>query len=159
MKTNYLFPHRLKLISGLVFTLSVIMYIVNLATDYNETFKLEASVFAILSGGFQEENVVFGIIRDNIVDEIIMLFIISSGLIFAFSKEKQEDELVSNIRLHSLAWATIANYCILLFCYLFIYGFPFLNVLMVAMFSQLLIFIILFRYRMYRFYNTRQNEE
>lgn len=159
MKTNYLFPHKYKLISGVLFTLSVLLYIINMSTDYAERFTLEAPVFAILSDGIGQQNVAFGIIRDNIMDEILMLLIITSGLTFAFSKEKHEDEMVAAIRLNSLAWATIANYCILLFCYLFIYGFPFLNVLMLAMFSQLLIFIILFRYKMYRFNTTRQNEE
>lgn len=42
---------------------------------------------------------------------------------------------------------------------MFIYGFPFLNIMMVALLSQLIIFIVLFRYKMYRFYNTRQDEE
>jgi len=86
------------------------------------------------------------------------LFVLVSGIVFAFSKEKHEDEMVQSIRLNSLAWATIANYSILLLCYLFVYGFPFTNVLMAAMFSQLIIFILLFRYKMYRFY-TLQHEE
>ena len=158
MKTNYLIPHKYKTTSGVLFTLSIVVYILSMSDD-TEIFNLEAPVFAILSGGFQEQDVFFGLIRNNIFDEILMLLIIISGLTFAFSKEKYEDELVAAIRLNSLAWATIANYSILLFCYLFIYGFPFLNVLMLAMFSQLLIFIILFRYKMYRFNHTRQNEE
>lgn len=159
MKTNYLFPHKYRHVSGFFFIVSVILYVINMTTDYAERVTLEAPVFAILSDGIGQDKVAFGIIRDNIMDEILMLIIIVSGILFAFSKEKQEDEFVASIRLHSLAWATIANYSILLFCYLFIYGFPFLNVLMLAMFSQLIIFIVLFRYKMYRFNTTRQNEE
>ena len=67
--------------------------------------------------------------------------------------------MVSSIRLHSLAWATILNYAIIFFSYMFIYGLPFLYVLMGAMFSQLLIFIILFRYNIYKLNKTGAYEE
>lgn len=128
--------------------------------DSDSRLTLNTSVFAIMGDDvFGSNPVYFGFMENNIIDELLVLIVIVSGLIFAFSKEKHEDEMVSSIRLHSLAWATIANYFILLISYLFIYGLPFMNVLMAAMFSQLLIFIILFRYKMYRFYNTLQNEE
>lgn len=160
MKTNYLFPNRLKHISGLVFVVSLLLLITLFALDEFDNFKIEAPVFAILDDAvFGAKAVYFGMTTNSITDELLMIMILCSGIIFAFSKEKHEDEMVSAIRLHSLAWATILNYSILLFCYIFIYGLPFLNVLMAAMFSQLLIFIALFRYRMYRLYNTRQHEE
>jgi hypothetical protein len=84
-----------------------------------------------------------------------MCLTIIAGIIFAFSKEKHEDEMVAAIRLHSLAWATIVNYAILLLSYLLIFDIAFLNVLMAAMFTQLIIFIILFRFKMNGFYRAR----
>ena len=158
MKTNYLFPHRYKWVSGALFALAfVILIFFFVYTDYEET-QLRIKVFAI-ADGFLGDNVYFKVVENSVIDELLMLVVIISGLVFAFSREKQEDEMVAAIRLNSLAWATIANYMILLFCYLFIYGLPFLNVLMGAMLSQLVIFIILFRYKMYRFNNPGQNEE
>jgi hypothetical protein len=165
MKTSYLFPHRLKAISGVVFVVSF-LFLVLLCTLGEDALQLEARVPAIVTDfDVATNNFVFGDIKyftwvtNPVADEICMLFILVSGIIFAFAKEKHEDEMVQAIRLNSLAWATIANYGILLFFYLFIYGFPFLNVLMGAMFSQLIIFILLFRYKMYRFYTTLQHEE
>ena len=160
MKTSYLFAHRLKTISGILFVLSFILFVSFYAFDQFGNFEYKAKVFAIIGNdGFLGNNDIFDWVENSIVDEVLATIVIVSGVVFAFAKEKHEDEMVQSIRLHSLAWATIANYGILLFCYLFVYGLPFLNVLMGAMFSQLIIFIILFRYKMYRFYTTQQDEE
>ena len=158
MKTNYLFPHKWKTISGIFFLLSFIGLASVFVLD-RETFEFKARVFAIIGQkDILGENIFFNVIEDSITDELLMLFLISSGVIYAFSKEKQEDEMVASIRLHSLAWSTIINYAIILFCYMFVYGFPFLNIMMVALLSQLLIFIVIFRFKMYRFYTTQDEE-
>ncbi|MFL9844107.1 hypothetical protein [Flavobacterium rhizosphaerae] len=159
MKTNYLFPHRFKTLSGILFVLCFLLLIGFFAFNLSETIIIKAKVFALMDNMLFGKEVYFGWVENNIVDEILVSIIIASGIIYAFSKEEHEDELVASIRLQSLAWATIANYAILLFCYIFIYGLPFLNVLMGAMFSQLIIFILLFRYKIFRFYNTRHDEE
>ena len=160
MKTNYLFPHRFKLMSGILFTLSFIALIVYTALNNPEESFFDFPVFAIIGdNGFFGDTQFFTVVRNPILDEIIVLLVIATGIVFAFSKEKNEDEMVAVIRLHSLAWATITNYAILFACYFFIYGLPFLNILMGAMFSQLIIFILLFRYRIYQFYNPGQDEE
>lgn len=159
MKTNYLFPHRYKWVSGVLFVIAfVLLTFLFVYTDYEDSPEFTVTVFAI-ADGFLDGNIFFKAVENSIIDEFLMLIVIVAGLVFAFSREKQEDEMVAAIRLNSLAWATIANYMILLFCYLFIYGLPFLNVLMGAMLSQLVIFIVLFRYKMYRFNNPRQDEE
>jgi len=160
MKTSYLFPHRLKTVSGILFVLSFITFVSFYAFDQFGNFEYKAKVFAIIGNdGFLGDNDIFGWIENSIVDEVLATIVIVTGIVFAFAKEKHEDEMVQSIRLHSLAWATIANYGILLLCYLFVYGLPFLNVLMGAMFSQLIIFIVLFRIKMYQFYTARQDEE
>ena len=160
MKTNYLFPHRFKWISGILFVISFIALIAYSSMSNVEDLPLNVWVFAIVGDNdFFGPTDYFIMTKNPIMDELLVLSVIVSGIVLAFSKEKHEDEMVASIRLNSLAWATIANYSILLFCYLFIYGFPFLNVLMGAMFSQLVIFIILFRYKMYQFNTSRQDEE
>lgn len=163
MKTNFLFPYRLKYVSGILFAVSFILFSVLYIFDKFSEFEIKARVFAIfgdtgLSENLFGNNVYFNWIENAVTDEILMLFVIPFGIIYAFSKEKHEDEMVAAIRMRSLAWATIINYTILLFGYLFIYGFAFLNVLIAAMVSQLLIFIILFRYKIYRFYTIVHEE-
>lgn len=165
MKTSYLFPHRFKVVSGVVFIVALTAMFLLYASGEDE-YQITAKVFAIIADvSLTNDNILFGDtvffswIENTVTDEICMLFVLVSGILFAFAKEKHEDEMVAAIRLHSLAWATIINYVILLLGYLFVYGFVFFNVMMVALVSQLLIFIILFRYKMYRFYNTLQHEE
>jgi len=160
MKTSYLFPHRFILPAGIIFIISLLSLVLYTTSLNDLGLSLNTPVFAIMSDDvIGADPVYFGTMENNIIDELLILAVILSGIVLAFAKEKHEDEMVANIRLQSLAWATIANYGIITFCYLFIYGLPFLTVLMVAMFSQLLIFIVLFRYKMVRFYNTLQHEE
>ena len=159
MKTNYLFPHRLKWISGIVFVISFALLTGYYIFDAYMWPEYNLKVFTIFGNdGFLVENVFFTSIENSVLDELLMLLVIPSGIVFAFSREKHEDEMVASVRLHSLAWATIVNYGILLFCYLLIYGVPFLNILIGAMFSQLLVFIIVFRYKMYQFNSGRYEE-
>lgn len=158
MKTTYLFPHRLKAVSGIVFLLSFSVLVLFYVFDVFEQYKIKVQVFALMDNDLFSSTKYFGFTENNIIDEILMMLTIVSGIVYAFSKEKSEDEMVAALRLQSLAWATIANYGIILLCYLFIYGLSFLSVLMAVMFSQLLIFIILFRYKMYRFYKSSHEE-
>jgi hypothetical protein len=158
MKTNYLFPHRFRTVSGALFVLSLAALILFMSIGNTEDFTVP--VFAIVGAeDLMGPHKYFTVIENPVMDEIIILALISSGIVFGFSKEKHEDEMVASIRLNSLAWATIANYGILFFCYLFVYGLPFFNILLHAMLSQLVIFVLLFRYKMYRFYNFGQDEE
>lgn len=160
MKTTHLFPYRFKWISGVVFTIALLCYATLYVTDSFDRFQINTKVFALISDQeFFNHTGWFGMIENGITDEILFTLIIVSGLVFAFSKEKTEDEMVASLRLNSLVRATVANYVILLLCYLLVYGFSFLNVLNVAMFSQLLIFIALFRISMYRFNTSAGHEE
>lgn len=160
MKTNFLFPYRLKTISGILFSISFVLLALFYSVAEFSDFEIKAKVFALFGDtGLLGNNESFFWLETSVTDELLMLFVIPFGLIFAFSKEKHEDEMVSAMRLNSLAWATIINYVIILLGYLFVYGMAFLNVLMVAMISQLLIFILLFRFKIYRFYKTAAHEE
>lgn len=160
MKTTYLFPYRYKWVSGIVFYVSLAALSILYLTDNFAEFEFKGKVFALIGdSGILGKSDWFGWIEDTILDEILFTLMITSGLIYAFSKERTEDEMVTSIRLNSLVKATIGNYLILLFCYIFIYGVSFLNVLNIAMFSQLLIFIALFRISMFRFNKSARYEE
>jgi len=164
MKTNYLFPNRFKVLSGIVFVVSFVFLIVLLGGG-DDNYVINAKVFAVVfdsdSGGVLPigNNQYFKWTENSITDELVVLLLIVSGVVFAFSKEKHEDELVASIRLKSLAWATIANYAILSLAYIFVYGLTFFSVILFAAFSQLIIFIVLFRINMYRFNKFASHEE
>lgn len=160
MKTNYLFPYRLKKISGAIFLISFITLTVFYFLDEFAYFEIKSKVFAVVGNtGLLGENDWFGWVENSITDEILVVLSIVFGIIFAFSKEKYEDEMVMSVRLNSLAWATIINYILIVLSYIFIYGVSFLTVMSAIMFSQLLIFIILFRYNIYKLNKAGADEE
>lgn len=159
MKTNFLFPHALKKPSLIVWMLSLagLVFVLNFNDD--EAVQLQANVFALMNDEGFKGPFYFSWAKNNILDEIVMLLFIASGLVFAFSKEKTEDEMVAKIRVESLVWATYLNYGILAFCILFIYGLPFLNVMLYNMFTLLVFFIIRFHWMLYKATKFETNEE
>lgn len=159
MKTTYLFPHRFKTISSILFVISFLLLLSMFLVDYLDNFDV---TFVILKFfGYSQNNMplVQSLFYALYADEIFMTVCVLSGLVYAFSKQKIEDEFVSAIRLSSLAWATIINYVIFLSLYLLMYEGAIYLVLYFASLSQLVIFIVLFRYNIYRFYTTTQDEE
>jgi hypothetical protein len=89
----------------------------------------------------------FGIVNNNILNEILGVLILLSSLLVAFSKEESEDEYILKIRLESLVWAVYLNYAILLISFLFIFDLSFLWVMIFNMFTILLFFIIRFNWQ------------
>lgn len=71
-------------------------------------------------------------------------------LIWVFSKENQEDEYISAIRLDAMQIAVYANYLILLIANFTFYSTDFLLVMVINLATIPTIFLIVFHYRMYR---------
>lgn len=159
MKTNFLFPNAFKKPSLLLLVLSCIGLVFVLNFNDDEGVNIQTNVFALMNDESFKGPFYFQWTKNNILDEIAMILFIVSGLIFAFSKEKIEDEMVAKIRLESLVWATYVNYAVLLCCILFIYGLPFLNVMMYNMFTLLLFFIIRFHWMLYKNNTLSDHEE
>ncbi|MEC5165270.1 Ca2+/Na+ antiporter [Flavobacterium sp. PL11] len=156
MKTNYLFPYSFKKGSGIILVFSLLaLLIISIANRDYDVIQLSVKTFALIYDKAGIHTAYFGLTENNIIDEIIMTVFIICGLIFAFSKEKIEDEMVSKIRLESLVWATYVNYVILLICVIFIYGLSFLQVMEYNMFTLLLFFIIRFHWTLYK--NSKLN--
>jgi len=159
MKTSYLFPHRFKLLSGILFVITGALLIYSLfdSTAFSKV-ELNMKVFAIADPGIFEPAIYFSWVENNIVDEIVLLLFSVSGLIFAFSKEKTEDEMTAKIRLDSLVWATYANYIVLMLCVIFVFSFAFLQALMFAIFTHLVFFILRYNWKIYKFNHSTDEE-
>ncbi len=158
MKLNYLFPHRFKRIGTWILIPFILLgwYVVN--------YDIEPEIFdfnvpAIFVDEIMGEKFVFGMTENNILNEIVGVVLILSFLMVAFSKEKQEDELIAKIRLDSLVWATYVNYAVLLFSMIFIYGMSFFWVMIFNMFTILLFFIVRFNWQVKKLNKTMCHEE
>lgn len=158
MKINYLFPHRFKRIGTLILIPFMLLgwYVVNYDI---EPEMFDFNVPAIFVDEIMGEKFVFGMTENNILNEIVGVVLIISFLMVAFSKEKQEDELIAKIRLDSLVWATYVNYAVLLFSMLFIYGMSFFWVMIFNMFTILLFFIVRFNWQVKKLNKTMTHEE
>ena len=97
--------------------------------------------------------------KNNLMDEILSVGIILSGLMAGFSREKEEDEYISRIRLNALVWAVYVNYAILLLAIIFISGTAFLSVMIYNMFTTILFFIIRYQWLLYRGRKEAGDEE
>jgi len=158
MKLNYLFPHSYKRI-GLALIIPLLAlgwYAINFDV---EPALLDFNVPAIFVDEINGDKFIFGMTENNVLNELIGIALIFSFLIAAFSKEKQEDELIEKIRLDSLVWATYVNYAVLLFSFLFVYGMSFFWVMIANMFTILLFFIIRFNWRVNALNKTMGHEE
>ncbi|WP_223551490.1 hypothetical protein [Aestuariivivens sp. NBU2969] len=148
MQTNYLLPHKYKKAGWFLFSIGVItgllFMIFELEPDF---FKIKVIQVFNSDTDFQgNKESFFSIIKNNVFDEIISIFIIIGGLLVGFTKEKVEDEFIYKLRQDSLVWAIIINYFVLIFAVLFIYDFTFLDVLVYNMFTPLIFFIIRFNF-------------
>jgi hypothetical protein len=154
MKTKFLLPERFKTIGWILLIPSAIAGLYMLFFNFDLELKfLDANVFSIYSNTF------FRLEKQNLTNEIIGIVFLIGSILVAFSREKQEDEFISKIRLESLVWATYINYAILFLCFLFFFEVGFLYVMIFNMFTILIIFIIRFNYILYRSRKSLQYEK
>jgi len=101
---------------------------------------------------------IFNLTTNNFTDEIASVLLIVGLLLVAFSREKVEDEHISQIRLESLLWAVLINSILLIIGIIFIYETLFLHVMVYNMCTPLIIFIARFNYIMYTERKKLQSE-
>lgn len=156
MNSRFLFSHKFK-IAGFILLLPALLGVLFFFLNYEPAF-FDWRVFAIADLGFNND-VFFGIIENNVTNELAGILLIVSLVFIAFSREKQEDEYISKIRLESLLWATYINYGILVLSLMFLYNFAFLWVMIFNMFTLLIIFIVRYYIMLNKMKREMTNEE
>ena len=149
MKTRNLLPYRFKKIGWILFVPALFLGIYYLVTDFEPEF-LNIQVFTVINEEIMSDSEYFTMMGNNVIDEIIGLLLIFGMAFIAMSKQKNEDEFISKIRVESLLWATYVNYAILVLAIILVYGFSFFWVLVFNMFTVLLFFIIRFNWALYK---------
>jgi hypothetical protein len=153
---KFLFNHKWKRISGWIFYLTIPVGIYLLFTDSFEDL-LKIRVFSLFHSETifttsNTENIIgsrgFQWIENGILDEILTFVIIVSGIIHSFCKEKIEDELISKIRMDSLVLSLYINYGVLLFFNFFVYELSYFYVMVFHLFTILILFNLIFRYKL-----------
>lgn len=142
---KFLLPNKYKVVGLFILIPATILGIILIFTGF-EGIQLNGKVFALLNNELFGKNQFFTIIKTNVTNTIVGILFIVGAILVGFSKEKQEDEFIANLRQSSLLWAVLINYILLLFSFAFIYGTAFLNVMVYNMFTVLIIFIARFNY-------------
>jgi hypothetical protein len=142
-----------------LFFLGVLFWVLYLIFEWEFEF-LDIVVYTPFSArdSFQFDNFSYPWLRNNIFDEIMSFIVIISGLVWSFSKEKLEDELITEIRKSSLVWAVYINYGAFLLATLLIYGLDFLSVPSFNLLTLLLFFNIRFEWLKYKHKNNNDEE-
>lgn len=150
MRTNYLFPYTTRYIGiGLI----LIHIPIKLIWD------------AYYPGGYHatdpEPNA-----TGNFLLSAPHLFFIGTTLmvliglfLVAFSRERIEDEQITQLRLDSLRWAIYLNYAILLFSLLFTHGVDSHDILMLDIWLPLLFFILRFQWVLYKLNRSARSND
>ena len=158
MPTKLLLPNRYKKFGWFILVPASIAGLVLRYYDFDANW-MHASVFAFASDGFPGNPTYFGFIDTNITNTVIGSLFILGAMLVGFSKEKNEDEFIAELRLSSLLWAVCVSYLLLLLAFLFVYGTPFFDVMVYNMFTVLIIFIVRFNFILYRNAKTVPDEK
>jgi type IV secretory pathway VirB6-like protein len=157
MNRSYLFPYRYKKVGMFIFLISFLLLIGWAVWDWSpELFDvkvpsiIKSNLLNIPRSSIWEVN--------NILDEILSIMAIISGLLWCFSKEVYEDELTGVIRKDSLIWAFYVNYILLILAFTFIYDLVFINVLMLNLFTPIIVFNIRFEWKKYQLKKSAHEE-
>ena len=81
------------------------------------------------------------------------------GVFVGFSRNKEDDEFIEQIRYESLLLSIYVNSIALVVCLLFVWGLSFVAVMFCSLFSVLCIFIICFYIRVLFNKKSMRNEE
>ena len=119
MKIKFLFPNSFKIIGWVILLQTIICGSISLLFDFGPEI-LNTTVLAVFVDEVFGSAKAFRFIENNLLDEILGVLLIISSILVAFSKEKDEDEFISKIRLESLVWSTYVNYAVLLIAFVFV---------------------------------------
>ena len=131
MKTP-LFPHSFQRIGWIIFAIGVALG--------------AYSIFKGFDGSY-------------VMNNVTIISIIVGGLFATCSRENIEDEMTQQLRLSSLLTALYINYAALIVCALLVYDMDFLNVMIYNMFTILLIFMVVFRWKIWRMKKGAEDEK
>lgn len=162
MLKNLLLPHRFQKIGWAILLPVLVLCIGLLVSNYAFGNDFEDSANAIFKwlglDVHTPENEWFSNAA-HWINNICILGVVVGGILVGCSRERTEDEMIARIRLNSLLLALWINYGILIVASLVVYGSDFINVMIYNLFTMLIIFVAVFRIRLWRLRKEVADEE
>lgn len=150
MQNRLLFPHAFRKIGLMLFPAAAAWLLAVYVFDKNVFPFLEfKNGVADRTNTFGPDFIFSKGFTCNFNGELSLLLTLTSLFMIAFAREKKEDEYVRTVRLHALQTSLYINYALLAIASILIYGFSFLWVMYSALFSMLIIFIIIYYYQLH----------
>lgn len=136
-------PNNIRIYGWVILLFGLILGVIRFYFGVKPEF-LNIKVFAVYSKYFETNY--FKVIENHVSEELTALLILVGLFVISFTKEKIENESVSVIRYKSFILTFYINTLIIVLSFLFVYGFGFINILVINVFSPFIIYIILSRY-------------
>jgi uncharacterized membrane protein len=140
-------PNKFRIYGWIVILFGIILGV----TRFYFGIKLELlniKVFAVYSKYFETNY--FKVIDNHVSEELTALLLLVGLFCISFTKEKIENDLVSVSRYKSLILTFYINSALVVLSFLFVYGFGFIIVLVINVFSPFILYIILLKYFLYK---------
>ncbi len=148
MNSKILFPNKWKLPALFIFIPCFLMVVAQILLGLEvQWMELEVNLPVITDNPLFGSRRYFVWVERDIADLVLLSVTIISGVIYAFAKEKQEDEMITSIRKDSLIWAFYFNYAVLIISIFVIAGFDLFMILALNILSLLAFFIIRFEWQ------------
>lgn len=153
MKTNLLLPYGFKKIGWAILIPTLALGILMLIDGFDGFPSFLHAGDTPASGFLNSATMTYTL------NNVALIGICIGGIMVACSRERIEDELISRIRLNSLLVALYVNYALLIAAALLVYDIQFLNIMVYNLFTMLLIFLAVFRWKLCRLRKEAGNEE
>jgi hypothetical protein len=161
MKNYLLIPSKYKAYGWALFLISLMAFTFcyQIYPRFNEeNSALEISSWSWVYSGYSD-SFFNSNIGENVQKELMTSMILIGLLMISFSKEKQEDEYITLLRLKSWQWAVVISYGILFLANLLIYGTDFLGFMTYNTLTILLVFIAKFNFSLFMWKKERSDDE
>ena len=167
MKKDSLFPHQFKWIGWSMFIpFALLFFLAQGCFDAIDDDLVRFPTLMIMVGklnlfhGANETSGVFAVFgREGMFDEICLVAM-SLGLLFvAFARERDEDEYVEHLRLHSFVWAIKVNTVLFILGTWFFFGGLYLWFILFWFLSLFIIYIAKFQGELRQMRKEANNEE
>ncbi|HCE58642.1 MAG TPA: hypothetical protein DER09_12645 [Prolixibacteraceae bacterium] len=147
-KTRFLLPANFRIAGVVLLVLGIITGFIRFYLGIKPKL-LNIKVFAFYSEYL--DNKYMKLVNNNIGEEITILLIISGLFIFAFSREKDESEILNNLRFKAFVASFYLNFVFLIGATLFTFGLAFIYMLVLNMSVPIIIYVLVFRILLYRY--------
>lgn len=154
MTKELLLPHSFKKIGWVILIPTLLLGVLMLIDGFNgyPTYLMPAKGTACYE-------TLCSATTGRALNNIALVGICIGGIFVACSRERIEDEMISRIRLNALLTALYVNYALLIATALCTYDLSFLYVMIYNLLTMLLIFLAVFRWKLWRLKHAVADEE